>query len=106
MHIDGSINDAIARLAARLAHVELVDALEGRGTPLAVAPGRVSFPAGAGDARRRKEKKRLEEDIAKIEAKLANPEFMEKAPPEVIKNLEERLAAMREALDRLNDEPS
>src|SRR5213593_1882290 len=46
LYIDGSINDAIARLAARLAHVELVDVLEARGTPLAVAPGRVSFPAG------------------------------------------------------------
>ena len=106
LYIDGSINDSIARLAARLTHVELVDALEARGTPLAVAPGRVSFPAGAGDARRQKERKRLEEDRAKIEAKLANPEFMEKAPPEVIKNLEERVAAVREALDRLNDEPS
>jgi valyl-tRNA synthetase len=62
----------------------------------------VSFPAGAGDARRRKDKKRLEEDRAKVEAKLANPEFMEKAPPEVIKNLEERLETIREALDRLN----
>ncbi len=106
LHIDGSVNDSIVRLAARLAHVELVDGLEARGTPLAVAPGRVSFPAGAGDAQRQKKKKRLEEDRAKIEAKLANPEFMEKAPPEVIKNLEERLAAIREALDRLNDEPS
>jgi valyl-tRNA synthetase len=104
LYLDGSINDSIAKLSARLAHVELVDALEARGTPLAVAPGRVSFPAGAGDARRQKEQRRLEEDIAKTEARLANPEFMTKAPPEVIKNLEERLQSMREALDRLIDQ--
>ncbi len=104
LQLDGSVSDTIARLVARLAHVELVNALEARGTPLAAAPGRVSFPAGAGDAHRQKEKRRLEEDIAKTEARLENPEFMAKAPPEVIKNLEERLQSMREALDRLNDQ--
>src|SRR5256884_6917609 len=49
---------------------------------LAIAPGRVSFPAGSGDARRQKERQRLEEDLAKMEAKLANPDFQAKAPPE------------------------
>src|SRR6266550_3295240 len=53
LQMDGSINRTIAQLAARLAHVELVDDLD-RGTPLAVAAGRVKFPAGSGDARRRK----------------------------------------------------
>jgi valyl-tRNA synthetase len=61
----------------------------------------VSFPAGA---RREKEQRRLEEDITKTEARLANPDFMAKAPPEVIKNLEERLESMREALRRLIDQ--
>ena len=101
LYLEGSVNDSIKNLSARLARVELVDALEARGTPLAVAPGRVSFPAGA---RREKEQRRLEEDITKTEARLANPDFMAKAPPEVIKNLEERLESMREALRRLIDQ--
>ena len=105
LQMDGSINRTIAQLAARLAHVELVDDLD-RGTPLAVAAGRVKFPAGSGDARRRKEKKQLEEDLAKIEGRLANESFREKAPPEVVRNLEERAQAIREALERLNDPDS
>ena len=106
LHLDGSVDHTIARLAARLGHVELVEALDGSGTPLATAPGRVSFPAGASDARRDKERKRLEADLAKMEAKLSNPDFLEKAPPEVVANLEERAQGAREALDRLKDEPS
>jgi valyl-tRNA synthetase len=106
LHLDRSVNDSVARLAAGLAHVDLVDAIEARGTPLAAAAGRVSFPAGSGDARRQKEKKRLEDDLAKTEARLGNPDFQEKAPPEVISNLEERAQAIREALDRLKDQDS
>ena len=101
LHLDRSSNDSITRLAARLAHVELVDVLDAQGTPLAVAPGRVAFPAGSGDARRDKERKRLAEDLAKVEAKLANPDFQAKAPPEVVANLEERAVAARAALERL-----
>ena len=63
------------------------------------SPSRAS---GQGDARRDKERKRLEDDLAKTRAKLDNPQFREKAPPEVVANLEERAAALQEALDRLN----
>jgi len=106
LHLDRSSSETIARLAAGLAHVDLVDVLEAQGAPLAVVPGRVAFPAGSGDARRQREKKRLEDDLAKLEAKLANPEFREKAPPEVVTNLEERVQAIRDALDRLKDQDS
>ncbi len=113
LHLEGSVNHSIARLAAKLARVELVDELDS-GTPLAAAPGRVLFPSGkrdaqrqnTGDAQRQKEKKRLEDDRAKIQARLDNPEFMEKAPPEVVQKLQERLASIDEALDRLKDEES
>ena len=104
LHLDRSVNDVVAGLVARLAHVDLVDVMEARGTPLAVAGGRVSFPAGAGDARREKERKRIEEDLQKTEARLANPDFREKAPSEVVANLEERAAALRDALDRVQDQ--
>ena len=101
LHLEG-VSHTISRLAARLAHVELVDGLDS-GTPLAVAPGRVSFPAGSGDARRDKERKRLEDDLAKLEARLANEEFREKAPSEVVATLEVRAAGIRESLDRLRN---
>jgi valyl-tRNA synthetase len=71
------------------------------GTPLAAVAGRVSFPAGAGDSRRQAELKRLHEDLAKTEEKLANPDFRAKAPPEIVRKLEDRAADLRSAIDRL-----
>jgi valyl-tRNA synthetase len=99
LHLDGVDRD-VAELAARLAQVELVGELEG-GTALAMVPGRVKFPAGATDAKRDREMKRLEADLAKDEAKLANPDFREKAPADVVRNLEERADATRAAIERL-----
>jgi valyl-tRNA synthetase len=103
LHIERSVTGSVARLAAKLAQVELVDVIDARGTPLAIVAGRVSFPAGSGDGRRDKERKRLQEDLEKTEARLANPDFREKAPPEVVANLEERAEGLREALDRLGE---
>src|SRR5260370_3669202 len=74
LHLDRSVSDTIAHLAARLANVDLVDVLEAQGTPLAIARGRVSFPAGSGDARREKERKRLEEDLTNVATQLAHPD--------------------------------
>jgi valyl-tRNA synthetase len=101
LHLDRAVGDTVAGLVARLAHVDLVDVMEARGTPLAIVAGRVNFPAGTGDARREKERKRLQEDLDKTEARLANQDFREKAPPEVVANLEERANGLREALERL-----
>jgi valyl-tRNA synthetase len=106
LQLDGSVTGSIANLVARLANVELVDALDAPGTPLAVVAGRVVFPSGAGGARREKERKRLEDDLARITSRLENPDFQEKAPPEVVRNLEERAAAAREALNRLAEPDS
>jgi valyl-tRNA synthetase len=100
LYLDRSVQRNVANLAARLAQVELVDELDSA-TPLAVVPGRVSFPAGTGEARREKERKRLEDDLAKVEAKLANDEFRTKAPAEVVQNLVDRAEAARAALERL-----
>src|SRR5437763_509222 len=100
LHLDRSISDEVARLVARLASVELVDVLEASGTPLAVAPGRIEFPAGSGDSHRERECKRLREDLAKVEARLANEDFQAKAPREVVDTLQQRADAIQEALDR------
>ena len=83
--------------------MEQVDELE-RGTPLASAPGRVSFPAGAGDSRRQAELKRMREDLAKADAKLANSDFKSRAPAEVVTKLEERAAQVRAAIERLTSD--
>jgi valyl-tRNA synthetase len=99
LHLEGVDRD-VAELAARLAQVELVGELDG-GAALAMVSGRVRFPAGATDAKRDREMKRLEADLAKDEAKLANPAFREKAPADVVKNLEERADATRAAIERL-----
>jgi valyl-tRNA synthetase len=100
LHLDHTVGDTVAKLVARLAHVELVAGSDA-GTPLAVVPGRVTFPAGTGDARREKERGRLEDDLARIEARLANRDFLAKAPPEVVANLQERADGARAALERL-----
>jgi valyl-tRNA synthetase len=102
LHLDG-VDHTVARLAARLANVELVDELE-RGTPLASAPGRVSFPTGAGDSRRQAELKRMREDLGKAEAKLANTDFKSKAPADVVAKLEDRAAELRAAIERLTSD--
>jgi hypothetical protein len=101
LQLDEPIDHSVAVLAARLAWVGLVEDID-QGTPLAAVPGRVSFPAGAGDSRRHQaELKRLTEDLEKIEAKLANPEFRAKAPEEIVRKLEDRAADLRAAIDRL-----
>jgi valyl-tRNA synthetase len=99
--LERPIDHSIATLAARLAWVELGHDIEG-GIPLAATPGRVAFPAGGeGDSRRKRELKRLKDELAKTETKLANPEFFAKAPPEIVRKLEERAAELRAAIDRL-----
>ena len=104
LHLDHDIDRSVATLAARLASVVLVDDLEG-GTPLAAAPGRVSFPEGAGAdqaaVRRVKEVNRLKAELAKTEARLANPDFRTNAPPDVVKKLNDRGVELQAAIDRL-----
>ena len=65
----------------------------------------MTFPS-SGDGRqvaaqRDAERARLKIDLAKTEDKLANPEFLAKAPPEIVRKLEDRAAELRAAIDRL-----
>jgi valyl-tRNA synthetase len=105
LHLEQPIDRKVATLAARLARVELVDEMEG-GTPLVAVPARLTFPAGAGDnrqaeAKRDAERARLKSDLAKTDAKLADSEFLAKAPQEIVRKLEDRAAELRAAIDRL-----
>ena len=100
LQLDG-VDGTVARLAARLAFVELVAGLEG-GTPLASAPGRVRFPTGGSEnAKHEAELRRLRDDLAKTEGRLGDAEFQAKAPPEIRAKLEERAAGIRAAIERL-----
>ncbi|HKW69796.1 MAG TPA: valine--tRNA ligase [Candidatus Dormibacteraeota bacterium] len=100
IHLEGGVSHTVANLAARLAHLELVHTLD-KGTPLAAADGKVSFPAGARDAKRDKEIKKLESDLARIQAKLANSNFVSKAPQEVVDETQQRADALEAAITRL-----
>jgi valyl-tRNA synthetase len=102
LYLDPSTDSKVAALTARLAWVELVKELSD-GTPLGAAPGRVSFPEGAGDGRRQAELRRLNTDLEKTDAQLANPEFRAKAPFDVVRKLEERADGIRAAIDRLSE---
>jgi valyl-tRNA synthetase len=105
LHLYG-IDQTVARLAARLALVELIDEAPEGAAALASAPGAVVFPAGGADASRRAEKRRAElsrlrDDLEKTEAKLANPEFQAKAPAVVQRKLEDRATELRDTIARL-----
>jgi valyl-tRNA synthetase len=101
LFLEDSTDRNVARLVARLASVGLVEALS-EGTPLGAAAGGVSFPAGSGGDRRQAEARRLQSDLEKTDAKLANPEFRAKAPAAIIQKLEDRAAELRAAIDRLS----
>ena len=97
----GATPRLVVNRSARHIHVQLVDDLT-EGTPLGAAPGRVSFPQGAGDTKRQAELRRLTSDLEKTDAKLANPDFRTKAPFDIVRKLEERAAELRAAIDRLS----
>ncbi len=54
-------------------------------------------------ARLKKEVAKLEAEIASLEKRLANPQFIEKAPPEVIEELNERMATNISTKEKLSD---
>ena len=102
LFLDPSTDRDVATLAARLAWTELAPDAFYDGIPLGTLPGRVSFPAGAGDNRSKSQLKRLSADLERTEASLANPEFRANAPFDIVRKLEERAAEIRAAIDRLS----
>ncbi|HEX5452954.1 MAG TPA: valine--tRNA ligase, partial [Stellaceae bacterium] len=108
--------NAAARLArhsehflnlARLSEIALVEAVPAggitavvEGTALILEVGDL-VDLGREKARLRKEVGRVEGDLAKVAAKLANPAFLAKAKAEVVDEQREREADLRRDRDRL-----
>jgi valyl-tRNA synthetase len=90
------------RALSLLAGVAVVHALP-PGKPLGLADGSIVFPAvaAADPAVIAKKVAELEKELERVETKLANQEFIAKAPPDVIEKLRERAADLRAAIDRL-----
>jgi valyl-tRNA synthetase len=101
LFLDASTDRTVAALAARLAWTELSSHAFEDGVPLGTLPGRVSFPVAGDKSRNEAQLKRLNFDLEKTQAQLANPEFRANAPFDVVRKLEERAAETRAAIERL-----
>ena len=91
---------------ARLKSFEQVDSLPQSDSPVAVIDNarlmiQVQVDTATERTRLQKEIARLEGEIAKANAKLSNPNFVERAPPSVVAQEKERLAAFGATLDKL-----
>jgi valyl-tRNA synthetase len=88
-------------LLEELASVQVVDKLDGQSLDL--SEGRVRFPfAESLDSQRAQGMKvRLESELTKVEAKLGNPAFRERAPAEIVAKEEQKASELRAALARL-----
>jgi valyl-tRNA synthetase len=95
---------------ARLARLDLRDGAGGAPEPVAsvaVPGGSVEVLSEEGldlaglEQRRRAARQRLEHEIARAQAKLSNPGFLEKAPAEVVDDARSRLASLRHELEAL-----
>ncbi|HEU0019102.1 MAG TPA: valine--tRNA ligase [Thermoleophilaceae bacterium] len=105
--------DGTADQVARLARLELVDAAaasDGGGEVAAEVPvpgGAVQllasddFDPGAVAARVAERRDKLEVEIVRLEAKLANERFVERAPADVVQGERDKLAGYRDELARL-----
>jgi valyl-tRNA synthetase len=73
------------------------------GKGLGLAGGTIVFPAlaAADPAVTQKRIDQLQKDLDRIEAKLANEEFLAKAPPEEVDKQRARADELREEIDRL-----
>ncbi len=98
------LDPPLRELAGELARVEIVAEPLPGSVPLSWGDARLDVAASAGDAARRAaERKRLEGDLARVEAKLANPVFRERAPAEIVAKEEQKAAELRSAVHRLRE---
>ncbi|MGD0722985.1 MAG: valine--tRNA ligase [Roseiarcus sp.] len=102
----GKWRDTIARLA-RVTQIDFAAAAPRGSVPILVRGALASIPLGdlvdlpAERARLAKEVARERKDVAAIEAKLANPDFIARAPEEVVEENRERREAAFERIAKL-----
>ncbi|HUF82532.1 MAG TPA: valine--tRNA ligase [Burkholderiales bacterium] len=95
---------------ARLSDVVLVEgALPAAGAPVSIVGEyrlmlKIEVDASAERERLHKERMRLEAEIAKAQSKLANPGFVERAPPLIVAQEKERLARFAATLEKVNEQ--
>ena len=109
-HLAADGYDACRAHIARLARFEWVDEVSGDGDVLATVPipgGGVqvlpseAFDAAEAEARLEKKAADLSKEIERAESKLANEQFVAKAPAAVVEEERRKLEEYREALQRL-----
>ncbi|MHA7772699.1 valine--tRNA ligase [Roseibium sp. M-1] len=97
---------AVLRLA-RAETVDLADTAPSGSAQIIVGETTVCLPLagvidlGAEKARLQKEAGKLDGEIKKIEAKLSNPKFIDRAPEEVVDGEREKIAESREKLEKV-----
>jgi valyl-tRNA synthetase len=97
-----TLSPAEQELVRDLARVEVVVEPGPGALPLTWGEARIELPVKGDDGKRREaERRRLSEELAKVEAKLANPAFRERAPAEIVAREEQKASEIRAALARL-----
>ena len=101
-------NTTILRLA-RASEISFADVAPAQSAQVVVRGEVVAMPLaglidiGAEKARLEKELVRLEADIAATERKLANPDFVARAPEEVVEENRERIAVAQARLEKVRE---
>lgn len=94
---------------ARLSEVMIEHELPAADAPVSIVGGyrlmlRIEIDKAAERQRLMKEKTRLESEIGKANAKLANPSFVERAPPLVVAQEKQRLARFGTELGQIDEQ--
>jgi valyl-tRNA synthetase len=106
LRFEQPVEDDLAELAAELAAVEQVPELAGPGLPLAELPARLELPASeVGPGAQAAARERLVRELERARAKLANGDFLARAPEAVVEKERARLSELEDALERLGAPP-
>jgi valyl-tRNA synthetase len=97
------------RRLARLSSIETADAVPGSSVQLIIRGELAALPLegivdlAAERARLAKDRSRLEGEVAKLDAKLGNPDFLARAPEEVVEEQRERRAEAQARVEKIEE---